>query len=343
MKKIGVITGGGDSPGTNAAIRAIVKRANLDGIDILGFKDGWAGLIKNDWQVLGLKEVSGVLPSGGTLLGSSRTNPFKTEEGVSKVRETYKKNGLDALIAIGGDDTLGVAHKLKDYGIKAVGIPQTIDNDLAETEFAIGFDSALARVTEAIDGLHTTAYSHHRVMVVEVMGRDSGWIGLFGGLAGGADIILVPEEPYTVKEIKKRIEERRAKGKNFSIVVISEGAKPVELDQQITKGTETDEFGHVRLSGIGHYLADQLREILDMDVRVTRLAYLQRGGQATPFDRLLATRFGVLAVELCINGDFDEMTALKASKVVPVELEKMLSKSPKPIDKKLLDLRKIFY
>jgi len=343
MKRIGILTGGGDSPGINAAIRAIVKKANWEGIETIGFKNGWSGLIENDYQELTLRNVSGTLQVGGTLLGTSRTNPFKSREDIEKVKKNYKRNKLDALIAIGGDDTLGAAHRLAEHGLNAVGIPQTIDNDLAETEYSIGFDSALNRVMYAVDQLHTTAYSHHRVMVLEVMGRNAGWIGLFGGLSGGADVILVPEENFEISEVEERIKKRAEVGKYFSIVVISEGAKPVELDQQITKDAETDEFGHVRLGGIGHYLANQLREILHLPVRVTTLAYLQRGGQPTAFDRILATRFGVSAVELCIEGNFDRMVALKANKVVPVELEKVIKNSPKSIDKKLLEMRKMFY
>ncbi|MBA7665901.1 Pyrophosphate--fructose 6-phosphate 1-phosphotransferase [subsurface metagenome] len=343
IKRIGVLSGGGDSPGINAAIRAIVKKANWEGIEVIGFKNGWSGLIENDYVKLTLKDVSGIIQVGGTKLGTSRTNPYKSDKDIEKVKKNYKKHKIDALIAIGGDDTLGAAHKLKKHGIKAVGIPQTIDNDLAETEYSIGFDSALNIVMHAVDQLHTTAYSHHRVMILEVMGRDAGWIGLFGGLSGGADVILVPEENFEISEIEERIKKRAEVGKYFSIVVISEGAKPVELDQQITKDAETDEFGHVRLGGIGHYLANQLQEILHLPVRVTTLAYLQRGGQPTAFDRILATRFGVSAVELCKEGNFDRMVALKANKVVPVELEKVIKNSPKPIDKKLLEMRKMFY
>jgi 6-phosphofructokinase 1 len=343
IKRIGVLTGGGDSPGINAATRAIVKKANWEGIEVIGFKNGWSGLIENDYMKLTLRDVSGIIQVGGTKLGTSRTNPYKNEKDIEKVKKNYKKHKLDALIAIGGDDTLGTAHKLKRLGIKAVGIPQTIDNDLAETEYSIGFDSALNRVMEAVDHLHTTAYSHHRVMVLEVMGRDAGWLGLFGGLSGGADVILVPEEQFDLSEVEERIKKRAQMGKYFSIVVISEGAKSKELDQQITKDAETDEFGHVRLGGIGHYLANQLRECLHLPVRVTTLAYIQRGGQPTAFDRILATRFGYGAVELCMEGKFDKMVAIKANKIVPVELEKVIKNSPKPIDKKLLEMRKIFY
>lgn len=343
MDKLGVITGGGDSPGINAAIRAVVRRAKDEGINVVGFKNGWAGLLDDDKQILNRRDVSGVLPVGGTFLGSSRTNPFSLETGPEKAVERYESNGLDGLIVIGGDDTLGVAHKLRDYDINAVGIPQTIDNDLAETEYSIGFNSALSQVMNAVDQLHTTAFSHHRVMILEVMGRDSGWIALFGGLAGGADSILVPEEPFRVKEVKGRIKDRELAGKHFSIVVISEGASPKGLDQQITRESGTDSFGHVKLGGIGHYLKDQLDAILDMPIRVTTLAYLQRGGEPTAFDRLLATRYGVNAVELCLDGQFDQMVASKGNKIEPVSLEKVIVNSPKPIDSHLLEMKDLFY
>lgn len=343
MDKLGVITGGGDSPGINAAIRAVVRRAKDEGINVVGFKNGWAGLLDDDKQILNRRDVSGVLPVGGTFLGSSRTNPFSLETGPEKAVERYESNGLDGLIVIGGDDTLGVAHKLRDYDINAVGIPQTIDNDLAETEYSIGFNSALSQVMKAVDQLHTTAFSHHRIMILEVMGRDSGWIALFGGLAGGADSILVPEEPFRVKDVKGRIKDRESAGKHFSIVVISEGARPKGLDQQITRESGTDSFGHVKLGGIGHYLKDQLDAILDMPIRVTTLAYLQRGGEPTAFDRLLATRYGVNAVELCLDGQFDQMVASKGNKIEPVSLEKVIANSPKPIDSHLLEMKDLFY
>lgn len=343
MNKIGMITGGGDSPGINAALRAIVRKSKDEGMDVVGFKNGWAGLLEDDKEVLTRGDVSGILPVGGTFLGSSRTNPFSVQNGPEDVAKNYEKNDLDAIIAVGGDDTLGVAHKLRDYDINAVGIPQTIDNDLAETEYSIGFSSALTQVMKAVDQLHTTAYSHHRVMILEVMGRDSGWIALFGGLAGGADSILVPEEPFKVKDVKERIKVRESAGKHFSIVVISEGASPKGLDQQITRETGTDSFGHVKLGGIGHYLKDQLDAILDMPIRVTTLAYLQRGGEPTAFDRLMATRCGISAVELCLEGEFDRMTAFDGSNVEPVSLEKVIANSPKSIDDDLLRMKDLFY
>lgn len=343
MDKIGIVTGGGDSPGINAAIRAIVRKSHQEGIRTLGFENGWAGVMEKEFTKLAREDVSGILPVGGTMLGSSRTNPFSSENGSQQVFDTYSNLKLDALIAIGGDDTLGVAHRLSEHDIDTIGIPQTIDNDLAETEYSIGFDSALNRVMSALDKLHTTAFSHHRVMILEVMGRDSGWIGLLGGLSGGADVILVPEQPFKVSHVKKRIITRESEGKHFSIVVISEGAKPTELDQQVTKETETDQFGHVRLGGVGHYLSDQLRAILDMPIRVTSLAYLQRGGRPTAFDRLLATRYGVSAVEFCTEGQFDVMTALKASQIESVPLAQVIANSPKPIEDNLLAMKELFF
>jgi len=343
LKKIGLITGGGDSPGINAAIRATVRKARAENLEVVGFKNGWAGLLEDDKKRLGRQDVSGILPVGGTMLGSSRTNPFSIEGGPEQVTENYSSNHLDAIIIIGGDDTLGVGHQLKDYDVNAVGIPQTIDNDLAETEYSIGFDSALTQVSQSLDKLHTTAFSHHRVMILEVMGRDSGWIALLGGIAGGADVILVPEKPFCVRDVKKRVKERESAGKYFSLVVIAEGAKPQELDQQITRETGTDSFGHIKLGGIGHYLSDQLEAVLNMPIRVTTLAYLQRGGKPTAFDRLLATRYGVSAVEFCLEGKFNVLTALQANRVKPVSLENVIANSPKPIDDHLLKMKDLFY
>ncbi len=343
MNKIGLVTGGGDSPGINAAIRAVVRKAMSEGVKIVGFKNGWAGLLENDRRRLNRQDVSGILPVGGTMLGSSRTNPFSIEGGAEQAIENFEKNDLDAIIAVGGDDTLGVAHRLKDHDIKAVGIPQTIDNDLAETEYSIGFDSALTQVSKSLDKLHTTASSHHRVMILEVMGRDSGWIALLGGIAGGADVILVPEEHFKVADIKKRIKKREAAGKYFSLVVIAEGATPSELDQQITRDSGTDSFGHVKLGGIGHYLSDQLEAVLDMPIRVTTLAYLQRGGEPTAFDRLLATRCGVSAVEFCLEGKHDVMTALQGNIITPVSMEKVIANSPKELEDHLLRMKDLFY
>ncbi|MFQ5795344.1 MAG: 6-phosphofructokinase [Candidatus Bipolaricaulia bacterium] len=342
MNRIGMLSGGGDSPGINAALRAVVRRAHEEDIETVGFREGWLGVIEDRSQPLTLKDVSGILPVGGTLLGSSRTNPFAIDGGPEKIVETYQKNGLDVVIAIGGDDTLGVAHKLSQYDLNMVGIPQTIDNDVAETEYCIGFDSAVTAVTDALDKLHTTAFSHHRILALEVMGRDSGWIGLLGGLAGGADVVLVPERKFKISEVQERIEKRQQMGKSFSIIVVSEGAKPVGLEQQVTGAPEVDAFGHVKLGGVGHYIADQLSKTMNLPVRVTTLAYLQRGGSPTAFDRILATRFGVKAVELALEGNFDKMVAIQADRIVPVELAKVIGQT-RHIDQELLKLTDLFY
>lgn len=340
--KIGLLTGGGDSPATNAAIRAVVKRAEKDGHNVVGIRNGWAGLLKNDVIALTREAVSGILYRGGTILGTSRTNPFKLEDGVPRLQETVRAAGIEAIVAIGGDDTLGVAHKLNGLPkpIHAVGIPQTIDNDIAGTDYAIGFDSALAIATDAIDKLHTTAESHHRVMIVEVMGRDSGHIALEAGLAGGADIILVPEEQFDVAELCERLKARRARGKTFSIIVVAEGAKPKGQDQ-IVRTEKTDMFGHVMLGGIGEFLNAELANCTDMETRVTILGHLQRGGAPTPFDRIVATRYGLAAIDLINQGKWDHMVCLQGGKITDMPLEAALK--TKPVDKNLFELAKVFY
>jgi 6-phosphofructokinase 1 len=300
-------------------------------------------MLENLNEELTVDDVSGILQEGGSILGSSRTNPFTKDDGPEQVKNTLAKNNLDALIAMGGDDTLGVTKRLnKGYDLGTIGIPQTIDNDVAETEFAIGFITAIQTVTDAVDKLRTTAFTHHRVMILEVMGRDAGWLGLIGGIAGGADNVLVPEEEFAVSDIKERIQKRTSEGREHSVVVISEGATPKNREEQVLQESETDEFGHARLGGVGHYLADELREVLDLPVRATVLGYLQRGGNTAPFDRLLATRFGVKAVELAIDGEYGKMTARKGDEIVPVPLEDALSKQ-KPIEPDMLELANIFY
>lgn len=350
LQRIGILTGGGDSSGINACIRAIVRRAAKEGLEVLGFKDGWRGPLDNDAIPLTLDSVSGILPQGGTILGTSRTNPFRKvqrdgktvwepTEKVDRILQNLKSRGIDALIPIGGDDTLGVAWRLyESYGVKVVGIPQTIDNDVAGTDYCLGFHSALAVVTEALDRLHTTAQSHHRVFIVEVMGRDSGWIALLGGIAGGGDVILVPEEPFSVDEVVRGIEARLARGRTFSIIVVAEGARPLELGgKQVAQEGRVDAFGHVQLGGIGYWLADRLRE-RGMECRVVVLGHLQRGGIATPFDRLLATRFGVAAVEFALQGKFGVMVGLRGHDIVAVPLSEALPQSPKPVDPVFLEL-----
>lgn len=350
LKRIGILTGGGDSAGINACIRAIVRRAVKEGIEIVGFKDGWRGPIEDDAEILTLDKVTGILPQGGTILGTSRTNPFRKiqkdgqtvwepTEKVERILKNLEKRGIDALIPIGGDDTLGVAWRLHEqHGVKVVGIPQTIDNDLAGTDFCLGFHSALAVVTEALDRIHTTAQSHHRVFIVEVMGRDAGWIAVLGGIAGGGDVILVPEEPFSVDQVMEAMQERLARGRTFSIIVVAEGARPVELGgKPVAQEGRVDAFGHVQLGGIGYWLADRLRE-RGLECRVVVLGHLQRGGIATPFDRLLATRFGVAAVEFALQGKFGVMVGLRGHEIVAVPLREALSQSPKPVDPVFLEL-----
>lgn len=356
VKRIGVLTGGGDSPGINSALRAIVRRASREGIEVVGFRDGWRGPIEGDFQPLALGDVSGILYVGGTILGTSRTNPFRKVEKDGKVVweptkrvdaiiETLEQRKVDVLIVVGGDDTLGVAHRLGKYGVKAVGIPQTIDNDIGGTDYAIGFHSALVTVTDALDKLHTTAHAHHRLLIVEVMGRDSGWIAVYGGLAGGADVIIVPEGPpegsFSVDEVEEVVRKRLAQGKRFSIVVVAEGARPRELGGRQVASGEVDAFGHVQLGGVGYWLANQLKtRDLPLTPRVTVLAYLQRGGIATPFDRLLATRFGIKAVEFALEGQFDVLTGLWGTEIRAVPLGEALAQCPKPVDPELLRVAK---
>lgn len=335
------MTGGGDSPGINAAIRSVVRFGYKNGVETIGFREGWLGPIEDLTEHLELKDVSGILQIGGTILGSSRTNPFNIENGVEKILETIKRNAIDFLIAIGGDDTLGVAHRLAEHGIKAIGIPQTIDNDIAMTDYSIGYASALGVVTDALDRLHTTAFSHHRVLILEVMGRDAGWLSLMGGIAGGADVILIPEQGFDIEQVHRKILHRQARKKHFSIIIVAEGATPKGLHGQVLAEAEVDAFGHVRLGGVGQYIANQLSALMEMPVRVTNLAYLQRGGSPAPFDRILATRFGAAAIEFALEDQFDVMTAVQGTKIVAVDLEEALAKT-RPVDPGLFYLIDLF-
>ena len=341
MPRAGVLTGGGDSPGINAALRSIVRFGDKHSVDVIGFQEGWKGPIENLSRPLTPVDVSGILHIGGTILSSSRTNPFRMEGGPEKVLETLKVNAIDFLIAIGGDDTLGVAHRLAEHGIHAVGIPQTIDNDIGMTDYTLGFSSAIDAITEALDRLHTTAASHHRVLILEVMGRDAGWLSLMGGVAGGADVILIPEQAFDVDAIFRKIKRREHLKKRFSIVIVAEGAKPEGLDGQVVAEAETDAFGHARLGGVGQYVANQLSERMQIPVRVTNLAYLQRGGSPSPFDRILATRFGAASIEFALDGKFDVMTAIHGTQIVPVPLGEALG-TPRPVPEGLLYLVDLF-
>jgi ATP-dependent phosphofructokinase / diphosphate-dependent phosphofructokinase len=341
LKRTGILTGGGDSPGINAAIRSVVRFGYKHGVETIGFREGWLGPIEDLTEPLELKDVSGILQIGGTILGSSRTNPFNIDGGVETIVDTLNRNAIDFLIAIGGDDTLGVAHRLSEYGIKAIGIPQTIDNDIAMTDYSIGYASALGVVTDALDRLHTTAFSHHRVLILEVMGRDAGWLSLMGGIAGGADVILIPEQEFDIAQVHRKILHRQARKKHFSIIIVAEGATPKGLHGQVLAEAEVDSFGHVRLGGVGQYIANELSAMMQMPVRVTNLAYLQRGGSPAPFDRILATRFGAAAIEFALEEQFDIMTAIHGTKIVAVQFEEALATS-RPVDQGLFYLIDLF-
>ena len=337
---IGILTGGGDCPGLNAVIRAVVRRADMLGYRIVGIKNGWLGLVKDMTEPLSLLSVSGILPRGGTILGTSRTNPLKSDADKKQVVENLKK--IDYLIAVGGEDTLGVARALASEGVKVVGVPKTIDNDIEGTDQTFGFDTAVAIVTEAVDRLHSTAESHQRVMVVEVMGRHTGWIATVGGLAGGADCILIPEHPLTIEEICEILEKRHARGRLFSIVVVAEGFKLAGASQLVTKDREVDQFGHVRLGGVGEVIGKEIERRTGYETRVTVLGHVQRGGSPTAFDRVLGTRYGVAAVDLIEQGKFGEMVSLKGNQITHVPLSQSMRKL-KTVDPELIRTAEIFY
>jgi phosphofructokinase-like protein len=317
--RIGVLTGGGDCPGLNAVIRAVVRKGvKVYGNEFVGFRDGWRGPLEQATMPLGVNEVRGILPRGGTILGSSRTNPFKVDGGVDRIKENLNALGVDALIAIGGEDTLGAAKRLGDEGLPVIGVPKTIDNDLGATDYTFGFDTAVNIATEAIDRLHTTAESHHRTVVVEVMGRHAGWIALHSGLAGGANVILVPERRFDLSQVTAYIEER-FRSQYSPIVVIAEGAMPTEGDL-ITQGEKLDAFGHVRLGGIGQWLAEQIEQRTGKEARAVVLGHVQRGGTPTAYDRVLATRFGLHAIDAAHDKDWGKMVALRGTDIIRVPL-----------------------
>ena len=318
--RVGLLTGGGDCPGLNAVIRAVVRKGErVHGDVLIGFADGWKGLVDNVTLPLDVERCRGILPRGGTILGSSRTNPYKVEGGVEAVKRSLAAHRVDALIAIGGEDTLGVANKLAGEGVQVVGVPKTIDNDLSATELTFGFHTAVQICVDAIDRLHTTAESHDRVMVCEVMGRHAGWIATYAGIAGGAAEILIPEEEFDITEVAEAIKKRHEQGRYASIVVVAEGAKPKEGTMALASG-ETDAFGHVRLGGIGNLVAEQLEKLTGFETRVTILGHIQRGGTPTAFDRVLATRFGIAAIEAVHDGAFGQMVALRSGEIVRVPL-----------------------
>lgn len=318
--RVGVLTGGGDCPGLNAVIRAIVRRGVKEfGYEFVGFRDGWKGPLEGLTMPLGVAEVRGILPRGGTILGSSRTNPFKVDGGVEQIKANLVESGVDALIAIGGEDTLGVATKLHDLGVNVIGVPKTIDNDLSGTDFTFGFDTAVNIATEAIDRLHTTAESHHRVLVVEVMGRHAGWIALHAGIAGGASAVLIPEAPFDIDAVCAHVE-TRFRSEYAPIIVVSEGAVPADGTGMTLVSGEKDAFGHVRLGGIGDRLAHEIEQRTGTEARAVVLGHVQRGGTPTAFDRWLATRFGLQAIDAVAEGDFGVMVALRGTDIVRVPL-----------------------
>jgi 6-phosphofructokinase 1 len=328
-KRIALLTGGGDCPGLNAVIRAVTRRSLARGHEVVGAREGWRGLVEGRFQPLDERTISGILPRGGTILGTSRTNPYKIDGGVEDVLEHFRTERLDALVAVGGEDTLGVASKLfEEHAFPVVGVPKTIDNDLSATDYTFGFDTALTVATEAIDRLHTTAESHNRVMVVEVMGRHTGWIAVMSGMAGGADVILIPEQPITVEEACDDLRSRHEHGKDFSIVVVSEGYELTYASgerKQITQAVPTDEFGHVRLGGVGHVLASEIEERTGYETRVTVLGHVQRGGTPTARDRILATRYGLEAADLVHAERWGMMTALRGDDIVEVPLREAVA------------------
>jgi len=340
--RIGILTGGGDCPGLNAVIRAVVRRALMLNYEVYGIKNGWLGLVKGNVEPLDLMKVSGILPRGGTILGTSRTNPLKKEEDKKALLANMEKLGLDYLIAIGGEDTLGVARQLAAEGVKVVGVPKTIDNDVEGTDQTFGFDTAVTIVTEAIDRLHTTAESHQRVMVVEVMGRHTGWIAVVGGLAGGADCILIPEHPMSIDEICEIIQKRHTRGRVFSIVVVAEGFKLEGVEEVVTKDQKLDQFGHVHLGGVGEVIANEIEKRTGYETRVTVLGHVQRGGSPTAFDRVLGTRYGVKAVDLIHEGKYGSMVCLRGNKIEDIPLKDAMTKL-KFVDPALIQTAEIFY
>jgi len=343
MATLGLLTGGGDCPGLNAVIRAVVRKAARDGHDVVGYQYGWAGVLSREARPLTVESTAGILPRGGTILGSSRTNPYKQgEHGTDAVREGMAAHGVDVLVPIGGEDTLGVARRLAEDGVPVIGVPKTIDNDLAGTDYTFGFQTAVQIATDAIDRLHTTAESHNRVMVLEVMGRHAGWIAAHAGMAGGADVILVPERPFDIEEVCDALRRRHARGRTFSIVVVSEGAVPKEGTMTIHDSGETDAFGHARLGGIAVLLEREIEARTGFESRMTILGHVQRGGTPTAYDRVLATRFGVAAATAAGEGRSGVMVALRGTDIVEVPIEEALA-SIKLLDDEFFATAEVFF
>ncbi len=340
--RVGVLTGGGDCPGLNAVIRAVVRKGErVYNDELIGFRDGWKGPIEGLTMPLDVERCRGLLPRGGTILGSSRTNPYKVDDGVEQVKATLADLGVDALVAVGGEDTLGVAHKLSGEGVAVVGVPKTIDNDLSATEVTFGFHTAVQIATDAIDRLHTTAESHDRVLVCEVMGRHAGWIATYAGIAGGAAEVLVPEIEFDIDEVCTFLKRRHEKGRFASIVVVAEGATP-KAGTMVLQSGDVDAFGHVRLGGIGTLLAEEIEKRTGFETRVTVLGHIQRGGTPTAFDRVLATRFGVAAIDAVHDGAFGHMVALQAGRIVRVPLAEAVGEL-KTVDRELVEVAEVFF
>ena len=346
-KRVALLTGGGDCPGLNAVIRAVARRSLDRGFEVVGVRAGWRGLVDGRFQELDHRAISGILPRGGTIVGTSRTNPYQVDGGVERVLEHFARERLDALVAIGGEDTLGVAARLyEEHDFPVVGVPKTIDNDLSATDYTFGFDTAVFIATEAIDRLHTTAESHNRVMVLEVMGRHTGWIAVMSAIAGGADAVLIPEQPITVEEACDELRRRHERGKDFSIVVVSEGYELTyasgERQQIAQEPAATDQFGHVRLGGVGDVLAREIEERTGYETRVTVLGHVQRGGTPTPRDRVLATRYGLKAADLVQAERWGVMAALQGDAVVEVPLREAVAEL-KTVPAEFYDVAEAFF
>jgi 6-phosphofructokinase 1 len=341
--RIGILTGGGDCPGLNATIRAVVRRAAADGVQVVGINNGWRGLMEDDVVPLTRDDVAGILPRGGTILGTSRVNPENDAESLERLRRTWDKHELSALVVVGGEGTLRAARDMwRDHQYPIVGIPKTIDNDILGTDFTFGFDTAVSIVTDAVDRLHSTAESHHRVMVIEVMGRHSGWIAAYGGIAGGADVVLVPEYPFRLSNVCELLRHRVEQGRAFSIVVVAEYARPHEDENFLDEETRAEIYRHGRLGGIGFHLAKEIQRCTGLDTRVTNLGYVQRGGSPTAFDRVLATRFGIKSYEMVVAGEWGRMASLSGSRIVSVPLDEAVEKI-KYLDEDIYQVAKIFF
>lgn len=345
--RVGILTGGGDCPGLNAVIRAVARKGIVSyGDEIYGILEGWKGLLEGKTEKLDLNKVSGILHRGGTIIKTSRTNPYKKENGEKTIKAQIQSLALEALIAVGGEDTLGVAARLYQAGVKIVGVPKTIDNDVFGTDYTFGFDTAVNIAMEAIDRLHTTAESHNRVIVVEVMGRHAGWIAVYSGIAAGADVILIPEKPVDLEQVCQAIKKRHDRGRDFSLVVVAEGAKisteECKEGQSVVQKTELDQFGHVRLGGVGQFVAQEIERRTGYEARYVILGYIQRGGSPTAFDRVLGTRFGVAAIDLVHRGEFGKMVCLRGNQVFSMPMTEAIGK-PKLVEEELYEVAQVFF